>query len=865
MSAFTQFFDSGELNNELLGGKALNLCRLAQARFRVPSGFVLTTHAYRVFVEANHLQPRLSELCREAPGKDRAQFADVSSSILGFFLTAPCPEDITDEVCVAYRRLCKSAGATISVAVRSSATNEDASSSSLAGQHDTFLNVDAGGLLNAIRACWASLWNARSLHHYARQAPSGAPLMAVIVQEMVLADASGVIFSANPLTGARNEAMVNATWGLGEALVSGRVAGDNYVVAKHSGKVKQLEIGTKLIATVPTSTGVADGPVHARKTRKRVLGARQLARLVAECRKIEAYYGAPQDIEWCVKRGRLYILQSRPITTLPETPDPWPVPGPGRWIHGGGAIELLTEPVSPLLETLFVPLYGQALFDWMNRLGLADALNWPIVRGVNGFMFVCLDVRLRPRHLGPIVRNIREHLRSMEEWPRELCIYREQVHRLTTAHNGSGESAGGIYARVVALCRSALRYWLHVSKIVQPITRAEHRFLRFYKAVRGAGDPAPEVFLRGQAMRAIEADRSMYALAQLARRSPGVEDILLGASLASAHRSLCAEPFWHGVREHLQHFGHQIYSFDPLVPTLSESPLPVLAAIRSYLSGHREAPDERLTRFAAERSAALQRLESRLSQRRQRRLNRLLNGAQGGARLREDALFELGLAWGPLRADLLELGGRLHARHSIESAEDIFWLTHEELCALTQALDSAGAPNGAHRQVAERRARWQQRQGIRPPYILPLGSKPSFWWKYVYPAPADRQPPDETQVIRGVGVSPGVITAVARVITAAEQIERLRDGEILVAHATTPAWTPLFARAAGLVTDLGGPLTHGSIVAREYGIPAVMGTGCATQLISDGQEITVDGTGGSVLRSAHSQTRRSAALLSSGP
>jgi pyruvate,water dikinase len=213
--------------------------------------------------------------------------------------------------------------------------------------------------------------------------------------------------------------------------------------------------------------------------------------------------------------------------------------------------------------------------------------------------------------------------------------------------------------------------------------------------------------------------------------------------------------------------------------------------------------------------------------------------------LREDALFELGLAWRPVRRCLLELGRRLMEAQAITRIEDVFWLVREELRSAAADLDAGRTPAPLRAKASERELAWRRRQGLNPPYILPLGSKPKFWWRYVFPVPELRAQ-EESGIVRGMGVSPGTVISVARVIRTQDEIDRLHHGEILVAHTTPPAWTPLLARAGGLVTDLGGPLTHGSIVAREYGIPAVMGTGSATRRIRDGERVTVDGTSGRV-------------------
>jgi len=845
MSEWVHFFEDPEPRLEQVGGKGLNLCRLVEANIPVPPGFVLMGAAYRAFVESNELDPVLRELGSVGSGDDTVLETN-ASAIVEAFTRASMPAGIADAVLAAYVELCRVCADDTAVAVRSSGIDEDSSEHSYAGQYDTFLNVPADDLLGKVKCCWASLWSARSIAYRARLGIPHPLALAVVVQQIARADASGVAFTVNPVSGSRKEVVVNATWGLGEALVSGRVTPDNYVVDKASGTVKIAHAGDKCIAIMPAeSGGTIEETVPETRAGQRVLSDPELARLVKLFCRIEVLMGSPQDIEWCIERGRLYVIQSRPISTLREESESWPAPAEGMWVHGGGAIELLTEPVSPLFETFFIPVYDRALLQWMSRIGLADALHWPIIRGVNGFIFGCLDVRLRPRHLRAVLRDFREHMHSMREWPVEVRRYREEVERLNSPALRITGSVS-IYNRIEALLHAALRYWIHVSMIAQPIYRAERRLMKFCTSLRGADHLDPHELLRGLEMRPVEAEFSVYELAKLAAASSDANLLLTSLASGSERVDRDLESFREHLNDHLQRFGHQIYSFDPLIPTLAEDSRPVIAAMHAYLMG-KEPPATRFSRLAAQRDAMATRIVATLSRRRQHKFRAVLAAAQQAVCLRENALFELGYAWRPLRQALLELGQRLTKQGVIATPQDIFWLTGEELRAAVAKADvgTSNVPHATRDRVPERQAAWRRRQGLRPPYILPVGSKPKFWWKYVFPMPElCTQPTND--VIRGTGVSPGRVASIARVIRTHDEIVRLRDGEILVARTTPPAWTPLLTRAGGLVTDLGGPLTHSSIIAREYGIPAVMGTGSATHQIRDGQSIVVDGTSGCV-------------------
>jgi pyruvate,water dikinase len=295
---------------------------------------------------------------------------------------------------------------------------------------------------------------------------------------------------------------------------------------------------------------------------------------------------------------------------------------------------------------------------------------------------------------------------------------------------------------------------------------------------------------------------------------------------------------------YIAQYGHVLYTLDFAVPLAGEDRSALQAMQRAWAAGA-PAPDERHARLAAEREDVTRRLRARLSGRRRRVFDERLEAAQQAAQVREDALFDLGLAWVPLRRYALELGRRLVEAGALARAEQVFWLRCDELGSLVEALDRSGRPQSSLAEQAEARRRDREAaRGARVPFAIPERRVRGLMSLFVPTAEARRQTAGD--VLSGTGTSSGQVTAVARVIVGPEAFGRLGKGEILVAHATTPAWTPLFALAGGLVADLGGALSHGSIVAREYGIPAVMGTGNATERIRDGQAITVDGTAGKV-------------------
>ena len=826
---------------ESVGGKGLNLMRLTSAGMQVPPGFVISTAAYNAFTAYNQLDEMVTRAFSEA--RQGQSTARISDSIRAAFGAGQFPAELAEKITRAYRALCQQAGQKdLPVAVRSSATAEDLADASFAGQQDTYLNVRGeDAVLDAARRCFGSLWSERAIDYRARQClPTGSAQLAVVIQQMVFAQAAGVTFSANPMNGDRNQMVIDAAFGLGEALVSGLVTPDHILLDKRTGKVLSYTVSSKTSMIIANAFGTEEQAVPKTKQRRRVLDSAQIKALHAMGSAVETYYGQPQDMEWCLADGKLYIVQARPITTLPDRQVSWDAPGPGKWMHGGGTFEMITEPVSPLFESLLLPIFFAASLQLLEEMGLQGAMPETPYKVINGFIYLHMDFRLRPWHLAGVLRDFSIHMHSMEQQEAEESIYRQAVAQDTRA-DVETLSGAQLLERMQALGKTGMRYWLQITKIVQVIYRREQAFFDFYRhQVRQGGDPEPEIFLRGQKILSWDAECSTFDLAQLARQNRQVGDILTrdaNEALEALSHFPEGQTFLNALKTHLERFGHQLSSFDPCLPTLADDPRPVLAAIRAFLEGN-EPPTVRQQRLADEGEQALKNIRQRLPAGKFNRFYQLLDTARQAARKREDSLFLTGLAWTYLHRCAMEAGKRLSQASAIRQPEDVFWLNLDEIGS---ALRLEKNCSGLSTTVAGRQAEQAAWQHLNPPYLLPSGSRPAFWWHFIFPTPELQRHPDSHTLV-GLGVSPGKVRGTARVIRSLAEMQQLNPGEILVAHTTTPAWTPIFGRAAGLITDLGGPLAHGSIVAREYGIPAVMGTGTATQRIRDGQIVTLDGT-----------------------
>ena len=297
-----------------VGGKGVSLARLAAAGLPVPDGFQITTAAYRQFVAEHELLEQILVAVSAITPDEPATLEEASGKIGKLFAQSAIPEDMADAIRRAYAEL---DGGNLPVAVRSSATAEDLPEMSFAGQQDTYLNIRGEeAVLKAVKRCWASLWTARAIGYRARNgiAPQDVSL-AVVIQELVPAEAAGILFTANPLTGARDKMIINAAWGLGEAIVGGRVTPDTVVVDKISGKVAEQQISRKDVMTVRTPVGTREEPAPADRRTKAVLSTAQAAKLARLGVRVEKLYGQPMDIEWAFDHGRFFLLQARPITT----------------------------------------------------------------------------------------------------------------------------------------------------------------------------------------------------------------------------------------------------------------------------------------------------------------------------------------------------------------------------------------------------------------------------------------------------------------------------------------------------------------------------------------------------------------------
>jgi phosphohistidine swiveling domain-containing protein len=848
---------------EVVGGKGASLARLVAAGLPVPDGFHITTAAYRRFVVENDLQPGILAALETVDPSQPSTLEAASQAIRALFAAAHTPPDVAGEIAQTYAEL---AGRDPIVAVRSSATAEDLPQASFAGQQETYLNVrGAAEVLEAVKRCWASLWTARAIGYRSRQGiDHGTVSLAVVVQILVLAEAAGILFTANPVTGRRDQAMISAAWGLGEAVVGGLVTPDALVVDKASGAVVEEQIADKLVMTVCTNGGTVEQPVPDELRRAPVLDDESAAELARLGVQIENLYAVPMDVEWALADGKLAIVQARPITALPEPvlepPTEWPMPDPKGPYMRTSIADFMPDPLTPLFATLGVPAINAGMQRTMVETigsGTTGLDNYLTTINDYAYLYVklgCRDWLWVLFRMGPAMPRL---LRNGERHWRQVARPRYEEAVTVWQERSPGDLSATELLEGVEDLTAAMTDYLTALQVdaIGAAAGTEGLFTAVYdKLIKREADPPAATLLLGADSIPIQAEKSLYDLAQWCRERDNLTAHLLStpseqlaAQLTNGETAPSFEewPEWKNrFRDYLARYGHSIYNLDFAKPLPADDPLPLLEALRLFIKGGGTNPHERQKKLISRRETAVQSVLSRVKGLKLWLFRWTLRWAQTFVVVREDCIFDVGLGYPLVRQMLHELGSRLTAANAIAAPDDIYWLEKAEIKRAATMLDAGEPLQSLFGQIEERKAIWRAENRAVPPQQLPakgrvMGIKADAFM----PVDADEQVGD---VLKGVAASPGQVTGTARVLLGPEDFGQMQPGDILVAEITTPAWTPLFAMAAGVVTDVGGPLSHGSIVAREYGLPAVLGTGVATRRIRSGQTITVDGSAGTV-------------------
>ena len=925
--------DTKTVSLELIGGKGKSLARMASTGMSVPSGFYLTTSAYKDFVEKNNLQKAIIDFAKpEIIGKT-VSFESASKHIQELIKGVELSDEITNEIQQAYGEL---NGQNPAVAVRSSANAEDLPDLSFAGQQDTYLNVHGDeALITAIRDCWASLWTPRAIsYRHQMGIKQETVAMAVVVQIMVPSDVSGILFTANPVNGERSEIIINSSFGLGEAVVGGQVTPDTYVVDRKTLTVKESIIGPKaqkIISSDKQGTILQDVSEHERSQSS--LSEKSLKELTSVALNIEQKFeGVPQDIEWAISDNKLWLLQSRPITNLPPQPIEvvWePIP-PAQILARRQIVENIPDPVCPLFEELYLtkgletPAKGQIRKSFFVGGG-------PMFVTVNGFAYQRFDFpqvvdvqkemdkavtekekedtiariwkewddlyaqmikkanpTMEQHDLNLFLAELSsEDLKAYNEWIEKVDI-KDIAHEVTMPESKNPtyvafnktqvneKQIKGWSEKAMPNLLATVEKWRKINIETAPdevllkgiselaiaggmywSSNASHTF-----GVAKSTDDQLQTFLRenlpdhnftsghflsGFKSKTLEANEHMYKIAKQIQEDEALYELVVTTPSKQVMNALQnhpdSGPVVKAIEEYLKIYGHLGYSLDFVESLPIEDPSGLLSSLKTMVTAKDYKPQKHEIDAKEKREQAVQKIEQ------------LLDGLQYWQFryrnwfthrfyfIREEVMFYLTSGWPTLRLLASELGERLVDVGTINIPDDVFYLITEELTKAINARKENKAIPEYQQLTSERRELREARKRLHPPGTIPedASNNPGVSFKETQ---VKNDP--NSDILKGIPVSPGTVTSPASLINSPAEFDQMQPDSILVCSMTNPAWTPLFAHASGLVTDMGGILGHGSIVAREYGIPAVVGTGSSTQRVKHGQTITVDGDAGTV-------------------
>lgn len=864
----------------LVGGKGANLGEMAHAGFPVPPGFCLTTTAFQQFINTCPDAANLYAALNTVTPDDVETARQVGQQVRQTLLTVPIPETIVQAV----RQQWQQIGMDHAYAVRSSATAEDLPDASFAGQQDTYLNIiGEEALLDATRRCWVSLFTDRAiLYRSKNHFPHEDVKLSVVVQQMVLSEMSGILFTADPLTGHRHTITIDASFGLGEALVSGIVSPDAYRVDKRTRTIIERQIADKQIAIYPEKKGGTRQETlsDAQRTQTVLTDARILA-LADMGSQVEVHYGVPQDIEWAIAADQIYLLQARPITSL------YPIEGlesPDDTLHiyfSAGHQQMMTNAMVPLSLSsmkVFIPLgHGQGEIESI------------YVHSAGGRVFADLTLLLRNSISRKLIFALLSQFDALAPQTLQSAMQRPEFQR--------GQRLSFPFSMLPKIIRMAARifaalWWRDLTGVVQAVNdtitqvvtnvqteldnvptgktkiqaiisiltsqllivfqwapyfvagEAAKRLLA--RLGHGWADPdeldAVSLGLSGNVV--TEMNLTVGDLADMVRQSPQLVTFFetLGNDsklwLTQARQIAGSESFFQAWDLFLARYGSRGSSeIDIYMPRWYEEPLPLLQVIASYLQKEPGSHRKQQQKLADARETAVAHLITQANygifgKLRQKAVSRLTYVVKYGGVLREHHKFMMMQVIRVVKEPLQATAVSLIKSHKLADPDDIWFLTWPELLAI---WDEGGEKFAEW--IPKRRADLTRFRKLTPPMVITSDGETPVVKYQVADAPPG--------ALVGNPVSSGVIESVVHVIHD-PQTETLNPGEILVAPFTDPGWTPLFINASGLIIEVGGNLTHGSVVAREYGIPAVVGVRDATNKLKTGQWVRIDGNRGIV-------------------
>jgi pyruvate,water dikinase len=869
----------------LVGGKGANLGEMSRANFPVPPGFCITTSAFREFVAACPQMPQFYAALATLPAEDLVATRKIGEQIRQALHETPIPE----EIATAVAHTCHTVDPHAAYAVRSSATAEDLPDTSFAGQQDTYLNVRGeADILEAVRRCWASLFTDRAiLYRQQNGFTHEAVALSVVVQQMVLPEISGILFTTDPVSQNRHITSIDASFGLGEALVAGLVTADLYRVDSRTHQLIETKIGDKKLAIRPLPNGgtIQETLSDTQRTAQ-VLTVPQAVALAQLGQRIEAHYNKPQDIEWAIDDGEIHLLQTRPITTLFPLPAPPPTDEALHLYVSLSHAQVMLDPIKQLgidLWRLMFPTLkpagptsrGPNVTAAGGRLymDLTHLLNFHFGRKAIPPFLIMADEQISASLQEAVTRpEFRQRLPHLKPQPglRDIFSYLGPLGKTVLASlfwRDPQTTRQELTERMDKLIAASRQRLLAQPKGVARLEQIERELggvfvclLPDFAALVAGGIVAQRLLAKLMGKRAnpedltavarglsgnvtTEMDLAVGDLADLVRQSPELvahfQQNPPAQALATAASVPGSTPFLAGLADFLARYGMRGPSeIDISRARWREDPTSLLQFVIGNLQ--HQAPGSHRT-HQAQMTAAGEAAGTQLVADAGRGLlgfvrrplaRRLVKCVRHYTPGREHPKFFIIQMLGITKLMLLEEADQLVVNGRIDLRDDIWHLT------LTELIDFVGNPELEIRPlIAQRQTEFARCLKLTPPRVLTSDGE-------IVQVPINREGLPAGALV-GSAASSGTIEGIAKVVLDPNK-DVLAKGEILIAPFTDPGWTPLFINAAALVMEVGGLMTHGSVVAREYGIPAVVGVAGATQQIKTGQHIRVHGDAGFV-------------------
>ena len=830
------FTDPLSTKIEHSGGKGANLALLTRQGFPVPPGFIITAQAYREFI-ADALE-RLGSV-NEFSFHDPAQVEIESASLRQALSLLSLPVSLVAEV----RTRLHDFPTGQSFSVRSSSTMEDLAGAAFAGQHETFLNcAGEAQILEQIKACFLSLWSGRAIA-YRRQHGFEHRLaaMAVVVQQMVQCDVAGVGFSINPVTGNLNEIILDANFGLGESVVSGEALVDHFVIDKPSRAVREAHIAEKTCKVVGVAGGTQEVPLSVQESLQPSLSAAQIKELTELLLRVEGSYRFPQDIEWGFAGADLFLLQSRPVTTIPP-----------RWTRDESA-ERFPNVLTPLTWDFVEGGFHRSLRHSFDLMGFpAYHGKWFEMHGhyIYGNQNI---VELYGRRVPFVVRSLdelraaipqlREEFRWVQElplqWSRDLDFYLTRLGEFM-AEPLEQKSIAEVWEHVERVHDHGTNYFM--PNIAISITHATlYRVLQRLLMLAVGPEDAASLFEHLMAYCETKTgiiNKELFDLARLIRSQPALEELLAAKDSKGLveQRALEKFPEFHQrLQKFLRDHGHRELDFDAYQPTWIEVPWVVLDNLRLILQSPMDkAPAEKERDLKIRTQQAELELFRKLPPDLHFFFSELLRLARLYTSLDDLEHYETTRLTLALRRGLRTIGQRLVDRGILEEPMDIFF-GHTEQIRNAARADQGSVWNEFSALIRRQKSAYLQDKARTPQWVL-----------------GETRTEETGDFLSGLAGSPGKAEGPVFLVLSPEDFGKFPKGSVLVARTTNPAWTPLFYSAVAVITESGGPLSHGAVTAREMRIPAVMSVRETCTRLKNGQHVRVDGTEGKIyLTSAH--------------